>query len=66
MSRNTPQWRIEWLERHRHADLIVYDTEADSPVKAIYRPNGNYPVAYLYPSDEGVNLEPVPGKTGIE
>lgn len=53
---DTPQWRTEWLTRHAKADLIVYDLITDAPHSAVYRPNGAYPVAYLYPSDEGVNL----------
>ena len=53
---DTPQWRTAWLTHHAKADIIVYDLKTDAPHSAIYRPNGAYPVAYLYPSDEGVNL----------
>lgn len=27
----------EWLEKHRHADEIVCDTESGLPIKAIYK-----------------------------
>lgn len=55
--KDTPQWRIEWLKRHSNAEIIVTDHQG-VPVRAEYRTlsNGKYPVAYLYPSDEGINL----------
>ena len=57
--RDTPQWRQEWLIRHKDAEVIVTDISG-SLVRAEYRTlsDGRYPVAYLYPSDEGVNLTP--------
>jgi hypothetical protein len=54
---DTPEWRMEWLMRHVNADVIVCLADG-TPVMAEYRTlsGGKYPVAYLYPSDEGVNL----------
>lgn len=48
---------MEWLRLHKDAEVIVTDIES-VPVRAEYRTisGGQYPVAYLYPSDEGVNL----------
>lgn len=55
--RDTPEWRTEWLSRHKDAEVIVTDVDG-VPVRAEYRTLSGlrYPVACLYPSDEGVNL----------
>lgn len=47
-----------WLNRHKDAEVIVMDQESGLPVRAEYRTlsGGLFPVAYLFPSDEGVNL----------
>lgn len=55
--KDTPQWRIEWLKRYLNAEIIVTDHQG-VPVRSEYRTlsGGKYPVAYLYPSDEGINI----------
>lgn len=54
---DTPQWRMEWLKRHINAEVIVTDLDG-IPVRAEYRTlsGRRWPVAYLYPSDDGINL----------
>ncbi len=57
--KDTPEWRQEWLFRHKDADVIVTDLKG-TPVCAEYRTlrgrPRNYPIAYSYPDDEGFNL----------
>ena len=55
--RDAPQRRQEWLVRHKAAEVIVVDLHG-VPVRAEYRTlsDGRYPVAYLYPSDQGINV----------
>lgn len=54
---DNPEWCMEWLRRHKDAEVIV-TADDGVPVRAEYRTlsGGRYPVAYLYPSDEAVNL----------
>lgn len=59
--RDTPEWRMEWLQRHKNAEVIVTDLQGNL-VRAEYRTlsGGRFPVAYSYPEDEGENLSPQP------